>query len=111
MPSGRGYRFQMRLEDLALTGNCQYGALTAKSGAVVWCCFPRFDSEPVFASLLDAENGGEFLIAPAGGEVGTQRYQTNTNILETVFRTADGAFRVIDFAPRLFMLHRSFRPT
>jgi GH15 family glucan-1,4-alpha-glucosidase len=101
----------MRLEDLALTGNCQYGALTARSGAVVWCCFPRFDSEPVFASLLDAEDGGEFLIGPAGGEVGTQRYQTNTNVLETVFRTADGAFRIIDFAPRFFMFHRSFRPT
>jgi GH15 family glucan-1,4-alpha-glucosidase len=101
----------MRIEDLALIGSCQYAALTSRDGAVVWCCLPRFDAEPVFSSLLDHENGGQFLIGAAGGELGTQRYQTNTNVLETVFRTADGAFRVIDFAPRFFVAERSFRPT
>src|SRR4051812_49159639 len=101
----------MLLEDLALIGNCQYAALASRSGAVVWCCLPRFDAEPIFASLLDAEEGGEFLIGAAEGEAGTQRYQTNTNVLETTFRTPDGSFRVIDFAPRFFMFDRSFRPT
>lgn len=111
MTSAGDYGLEMRIEDLALIGNCQYAALTARDGAVVWCCLPRFDGEPVFASLLDHDNGGQFLIGAAGGELGTQRYQTNTNVLETVFRTADGAFRVIDFAPRFFVSDRSFRPT
>ena len=40
----------MRLEDLGLIGNCQFSALVERSGAVVWCCLPRFDSEPVFST-------------------------------------------------------------
>ena len=101
----------MRLENLALIGNCQYAALVGADGAVSWCCLPRFDSPPVFASLLDRENGGEFSIRPGGDDLGTQRYLFNTNVLETTFRTAEGSFRVVDFAPRFFMSDRSFRPT
>ena len=101
----------MRLENLALIGNCQYAALVGTDGAVSWCCLPRFDSPPVFASLLDRDNGGEFSIRPDGDSLGTQRYLFNTNVLETTFRTAEGSFRVIDFAPRFFMSDRSFRPT
>ena len=57
----------MRLEDLGLIGNCQISAHIARTGAVAWCCLPRFDSEPVFSSLLDEESGGSFLIGPAEG--------------------------------------------
>jgi GH15 family glucan-1,4-alpha-glucosidase len=99
------------LEDLGLIGNCQISALIERSGALVWSCFPRFDSEPLFGTLLDHENGGSFVVAPASGALGTQRYLENTNVLETTFEDASGAFRVLDFAPR-FMLHdRVFRPT
>jgi GH15 family glucan-1,4-alpha-glucosidase len=75
----------MRLEDLGLIGNCQFSALIHNSGEVVWCCLPRFDSEPVCSTLLDKQDGGRFRIGPAGGETGAQRYIPNTNILETVF--------------------------
>jgi GH15 family glucan-1,4-alpha-glucosidase len=101
----------VRLEDLGLVGNCQYAALIARDGAVSWCCWPRFDSEPVFASLLDHEDGGRFVIAAADGQPGTQQYLSNTNVLETTFRTPEGSFRVLDFAPRFFELDRSYRPT
>jgi GH15 family glucan-1,4-alpha-glucosidase len=101
----------MHLEDLALIGNCQFAALVERTGAVVWCCWPRFDSEPVFASLLDAAEGGRFLIGPADGSAGTQRYLENTNVLETTFSDASGSFRVIDFAPRFLLHDRAFRPT
>lgn len=101
----------MRLEELGVVGNCQFSALVHRGGDVVWCCLPRFDSEPVFSTLLDAEQGGRFRIAPAEPADGVQRYRPNTNILETEFRTPSGAFRVIDFAPRFEQFGRIFRPT
>src|ERR1039457_565159 len=100
----------MRLEDLGLIGNCQFSALVHNSGEIVWCCLPRFDSEPVFSTLLDSEDGGRFRIGPAGAEPGSQRYVANTNILETTFTTSTGSFKVIDFAPRFMHLSRAFRP-
>jgi GH15 family glucan-1,4-alpha-glucosidase len=100
----------MRLEDLGLIGNCQVSALVERSGSIVWCCLPRFDSEPVFGRLLD-EGGGDFSIAPAAGGTGRQRYVANTNILETEFDAPDGRFRVTDFAPRFLQNERMFRPT
>jgi GH15 family glucan-1,4-alpha-glucosidase len=100
----------MRLEDLGLIGNCQVSALVERSGSIVWCCLPRFDSEPVFGRLLDAD-GGEFAIGPAAGGTGRQRYAPNTNILETEFDAPDGRFRVTDFAPRFMQNERMFRPT
>ena len=101
----------MRLEDLGVIGNCQFSALVDNHGEVVWCCMPGFDSEPIFSTLLDEQAGGRFRIGPANGEIGIQRYVQNTNILETVFQTATGSFRVIDFAPRFFQFDRAFRPT
>lgn len=100
----------MRLEELGIIGNCQYSALIHTSGDVVWCCLPRFDSDPVFSSLLDAENGGRFSIAPANRERGVQKYLPLTNILETTFVTPTGSFRVLDFAPRFMQFDRAFRP-
>jgi GH15 family glucan-1,4-alpha-glucosidase len=99
-----------RLEDIGVIGNCQYSALIDKTGAVVWCCLPRFDAEPVFSSLLDEKEGGFFRIGPANGEQGAQSYLPNTNILETVFTTSTGSFRIIDFAPRFMQFDRPFRP-
>ncbi len=101
----------MRLEDLGLIGNCQFSALVERTGAIVWCCLPRFDSEPVFSTLLDARDGGDFLVGPAGGELGVQRYLDNSNVLETTFETPGGTLRVRDFAPRFVQYDRPFRPT
>ena len=101
----------MRLEDLGLVGNCQFSALIHRTGSVVWCCLPRFDSEPVFSSLLDAEAGGRFDIGPESSDVGEQRYIENTNVLETRFETKSGAFRILDCAPRFHQFGRTVRPT
>jgi GH15 family glucan-1,4-alpha-glucosidase len=99
----------MQLEQLGLIGNCQFAALVASSGEVVWCCLPRFDSEPVFGSLLDPAGGG-FMAGAADGSPGVQRYIENTNVLETVFTAPGGRFRVVDFAPRFEQYSRVFRP-
>lgn len=101
----------MLLEDLALVGNCQISALVQRSGAIVWCCMPRFDSEPVFGALLDEANGGHFTIGAPDGRPGVHRYLENTNVLETTFEDDAGSFRVLDFAPRFSQYDRMFRPT
>ncbi len=100
----------MHLEDLGLIGNCQFAALIHAGGDVVWCCLPRFDSEPVFGQLLDPE-GGRFGICAADGTAGRQAYTPNTNVLETTFDAPGGSFRVIDFAPRYERHGRTYRPT
>src|SRR4029434_7518936 len=38
--------------DLALIGNGAIGLLIDSVGAVVWGCFPRFDSDATFCALL-----------------------------------------------------------
>ena len=42
----------MNTLDLALIGNCTVGALVDARAKIVWGCFPRFDGDPVFCSLL-----------------------------------------------------------
>ena len=101
----------MELENIGVIGNCQFAALVERTGAIVFCCLPRFDSDPVFASMLDEQDGGSFCVQPADGTLGVQRYIDNTNVLETRFDCKDGAFRVLDFAPRFIQFDRTFRPT
>nr|HET7859850.1 glycoside hydrolase family 15 protein [Caldimonas sp.] len=43
--------------NLGLIGNCAIGALVDARGAIVWCCMPRFDGDPIFHALLDSRNG------------------------------------------------------
>jgi GH15 family glucan-1,4-alpha-glucosidase len=49
---------------IGLIGDLQTSALVSTDGTVDWFCCPRFDSSSVFASLLDADKGGYFRIAP-----------------------------------------------
>ncbi len=100
----------MDLSEFGLIGNCQIAALVRRTGAIAWACLPRFDSPPLFGALLD-NAGGQFAIGPADDRAGVQRYLPNTNVLETRFDGPDGAFRVLDFAPRFVVHDRPFRPT
>jgi alpha,alpha-trehalase len=75
-------------------------ALIGVDGAVDWLCLPRFDSPSVFASLLDPERGGTFQVCPARVPFESlQAYDTDTNVLQTLFRTEEGAAVVTDFMP------------
>src|SRR5829696_4787481 len=89
-----------RIEDYALLGDLQTAVLVHRSGSVDWCCFPRFDSAACFAALLGTPANGRWLLAPSS-EIrrSERRYRHDTLILESVFETADGAVRVIDFMP------------
>lgn len=88
------------IEDYALIGDCETAALVARNGSIDWLCWPRFDSEACFASLLGDENHGYWRIAPTAGESRCSRqYRGHTLVLETVFETDTGTAAVIDFMP------------
>src|SRR5262252_2082779 len=86
------------ISDHGLIGDLQTAALVSTDGVVDWFCCPRFDSSSVFASLLDAERGGFFKIAPDRDDyVSRQLYLPDTAILITRFMTPDGVGEVHDF--------------
>ncbi|MDP9203399.1 MAG: glycoside hydrolase family 15 protein, partial [Gemmatimonadota bacterium] len=92
--------------DLALVGNGAIGALIDAQATVVWCCFPRFDGDPVFGSLLagesQAERAGIFSIELVGAERIKQQYVTDTPILVTrCYDKKGGGIEITDFCPRL----------
>jgi GH15 family glucan-1,4-alpha-glucosidase len=89
-----------RIEDYALIGDCETGALIGCDGSIDWLCWPRFDSGACFAALLGGPEHGRWLIAPAGEIVRTTRtYRGDSLILETTFVTVSGSVTVIDFMP------------
>jgi GH15 family glucan-1,4-alpha-glucosidase len=88
-----------RIEDYALIGDMQSAALVGGDGSVDWLCLPRFDSPACFASLLGDERHGLWRIAPDGPAEASRRYDGDTLILHTDWRTGTGAARVIDFMP------------
>jgi GH15 family glucan-1,4-alpha-glucosidase len=87
------------ISDHGLIGDLQTAALISTEGTVDWFCCPRFDSPSVFASLLDADKGGYFRIAPDRECVTRQLYFPDTAILITRFLTPDGVGEVTDFMP------------
>lgn len=96
---------------MGIIGNCSYLAYIDTDANVKWMCMPRFDSSFIFGSLLDSTKGGRFQASPANSEYkSTQYYLANTNVLCTEFESADGSFRVTDFAPRFMQDDRYFRP-
>jgi GH15 family glucan-1,4-alpha-glucosidase len=50
----------------------------------------------VFTSLLDADGGGCFALAPEDAFEVERRYLPDTNVLETTFTTAGGSVRITD---------------
>ena len=89
-----------KIEDYGLIGDCATAALVGRDGSIDWLCWPAFDSDACFASLLGTRKHGRWQIAPVEGVTKTsRRYWDNTLILETRFETAGGVVAVIDFMP------------
>lgn len=96
--------------DSGLIGNCSYLAHVHKDTNITWLCWPRFDSSFVFGGLLDKQKGGEFSITPKSEFTTRQYYLDNTNVLCTEVSTAEGKYRIIDYAPRFYQYDRIFKP-
>ena len=98
-PGARAH--DLPLEARGLIGDGITAALVRVDGAVDWLCMPRFDSPSVFGALLDPDGGGEATIRPVARPFrGFQRYDPDTNVLETLFEVPGQAmFRLIDYMP------------
>ena len=103
--------------DLAPIGNCAIASLVDRQGRHVWCCAPRFDSDPVFSALMsDADPAAEGAVGVWAVDVkglvdADQSYLRNTPILRTELIDVDGnRLEIIDFAPRYRHSGRTYRP-
>ncbi|QRO01062.1 glycoside hydrolase family 15 protein [Archangium violaceum] len=92
---------EVSLASRGLIGDGITCALVRPDGVIDWLCFPRFDSPSVFAGLLDEVRGGFTGILPATWPFESlQRYDPDTNVLETLFRVErQGVVRLIDYMP------------
>ena len=81
-----------------MIGDCRTAALVGKNGSIDWLCWPTFDSDACFASLLGGQSNGFWLITPHEEIRSTRRrYRPDTLILETTFETDGGTVTLIDF--------------
>lgn len=101
--------------DLALIGNGTIGCLVNPVAEIVWACFPRFDGDPTFCSLLrgqsPAEDFGFFAVDLIDHARDEQEYLVNTPILVTrLYDRSGGCVEVTDFAPRFRQFGRMFCP-
>jgi len=88
------------IENYGVIGNLQTVALIGMDASIDFFCFPYFDSPTVFASLLDSERGGRFVLSPLfQHRHPKQMYLSNSNILLTRFLSPDGVAEVCDFMP------------
>src|SRR6202045_4374625 len=80
----------LAIEEYALIGDCTTAALVGRNGSIDWLCWPRFDSNALFAALLGPSEHGRWRISPADP---TPRislsYRDRTLVLESVLDTAD----------------------
>jgi GH15 family glucan-1,4-alpha-glucosidase len=88
-----------KIQDYGVIGDCRSAALISREGSLDWLCWPRFDSNSIFASLLDRRNGGRWSIAPAQPFETERNYVSDTNVLQTRFICSSGEAILTDLMP------------
>jgi GH15 family glucan-1,4-alpha-glucosidase len=85
------------LRDYALIGDAHGAALVSRDGVIDWCVSPEIGSPPFFLRLLDPDKGGYFGIQPDSDFTVLEHvYLPGTNIVRTVFQTAEGQLELLD---------------
>lgn len=88
------------IEDYALLSDCRTGALVSRDGSIDWLCLPRFDAPSLFGALLGDPSNGRWSLRPRDPAATSERYYlTDTFILVTRWKTADGVAEVHEFMP------------
>ena len=83
------------IANYGLLADCNSAALVDRAGSIDWLCLPRYDSDAVFARLLDPD-AGHWSIRPTGEFRAERRYLPGTLVLETTFTTGSGSVRLLD---------------
>src|SRR5919197_3103958 len=83
------------IANYGLLADCNSAALVDSDGSIDWLCLPRYDSDAVFARLLDPD-AGHWSIRPTQSYTATRRYLPGTLVIETVFKTETGELRLTD---------------
>src|SRR3954467_3465486 len=81
--------------EYGLLADCNSAALVSRDGSIDWLCLPRYDSDAIFARILDPA-GGHWSIRPVGEYRVERRYVPGSLVIETTFTTAAGVVRLRD---------------
>lgn len=84
------------LREYAAIGDGRTVALIALDGRIDWLPVPGTPRPPMFAAVLDTEQGGRFELQPAEPFTVTREYVDGTNVLRTRFTCASGVVDVTD---------------
>lgn len=79
-----------------MIGDTRTAALVTSRGEIDWMCIPRFESKPVFGSLIGGKHGGRFSVSPKAVRGIERRYRPGSAVLETTWVTATGRARLTD---------------
>src|ERR1041385_649850 len=95
-----GIRMYPAIEEHGIIGNLRTAALVSTDGTIDFFCPLRFDNPTLFASLLDAHNGGYCSIHPVATQYRRKQfYIPDTNVLITRFLSPEGIAEIADFMP------------
>jgi len=92
----------IKINHHGMIANNRTAALVGMDGTIDWACFPNFNSNPLFFSILDKNKGGYFSISPLKREklYVHQYYEDFTNVLVTEFiKNGRIVLRLTDFMP------------
>jgi GH15 family glucan-1,4-alpha-glucosidase len=78
-----------------LLADCNSAALIDRDGSIDWLCLPRYDSDAIFARLLDPD-AGHWSIRPTRSYTAERCYLPGTLVVETTFTTDAGRIRLTD---------------
>ena len=90
-----------KIDSYGLIGDQGTAGLISSQGNLRWLCWPDFDSEACFASLVGTDQNGVWSLTPKSFKSSERRYLPSTIVLETTYkRTFGGTVTVTDFMPK-----------